>query len=415
MKLRVRTSVPLLAAAMILAGVAQAKPPLTRNVPTEANFGVAVSKGGAKFSFRHGMLSCVDAAHTDCTVANMPLISQWGPSNKTLRSAVAAYIQKYVVASGPNKGKVMWAEPQNDDVPTTAYTPDEFVENLLGNGCYLTSLTTISIAVLANTDATPTSRVATFNAITANSLFPGSKHYNQLLWQYRLWADILQPNKADPKKPSPGAFLGFDELAADLTPNGHATIPEVDNLSDAGLIDAMKHNKLTMLSYTRYRPKAVLTLTKGIYTVTLEQFGQHKVAVSGFQPGSFPVTVNDVGDGKMRRAHIARALSNLKWSFKGPSGPNKPVSVAAIKWDPKFVNQPMLVHEGTDQIALNDPDAQIIIIDGIDEIAMPPAAGLTPVPCGPKSKPCVQEQKTTKPPPVTKPPEPTPAPVVQPR
>src|SRR6185369_16883258 len=276
--------------------------------PTKANFGVVFHRPPiAQFTSKHGILSCVGLGMTDCTVTNMQLIAQGADAD--LKTALATYAQKYTVASGVNKGMIVWSEPQFGIAPTPL-TADAFAQRILDNGCYITSLTTIENALLADLGgAQPKNRTAQFNAVAAGSLYSGTKPYNQLLWQYERWADKLQPNKADPTQPSPTDFLEFGEFAADFTPPPPSDAASLDTLTDQTVIDAMKQDRLTLFSYQRYHPTAVFSPAKGTYTVTLTNFGQHKVATSGFKPGKFALTINDVGDGQSRRVHIARSLS----------------------------------------------------------------------------------------------------------
>lgn len=383
-------------------GAAQAKPrSLAPNMPTRANFGVVFNKGPlANFSFKHGVLSCVGIGLTDCTVTNMALIAQGGTGDTTLRDALAAYVQKYVVASGPNKGMVVWSEPEFNLGPTPLL-PADFAQRVLDNGCYIASLTTLENAVLANlAGAKPKFRAATFNAIDTNKLYTASKPYNQLLWQYERWADILQPNKADPTKPTPGDFLEFPEFGGDFTPPGQVAFPPLDGLSDAKVIEAMKQDKLTLFEYQRYTPTVVFSPVKGTYAVTLTNVGQHKVAVSGFQPGSYPLTINDVGDGQARRVHITESLSDLKWSLKVPGKRwLKSIPASAINLDPTFAGQPILVYEGADNITLNDPTAQIIIIDATQELGQPPSSHVLSRPPNAPYAP-VRQMEPEAPPPV---------------
>src|SRR6185312_8315878 len=103
---------------------------------------------------------------------------------------------------------------------------------------------------------------------------------------------------------SPGDFLELSEFGGDLTPAAKVTFPAIDSVTDAAIIDALKHDKLTIFEYQRYTPKAVFSALTGKYSVTLVNFGQHKVATSGFQPGAYPLAIHDVGDGQLRRVHI---------------------------------------------------------------------------------------------------------------
>ncbi len=376
-----RLSVVLLAALLNVAALTVQPGPngfIIRYVPTKPGFGTPHTPPKA-FPVKSGDLVCTDKTLDHCMVNHMPLLLQTNPA---LLAPLASYSTKYMVKSGANRGKIMWSEPQFSIGPTP-YLPNDFANNIMGNGCYITSLTTVENAALANLPrgVTVGGRAVTFNKITANSLVAGAKPLNQLEWQYERWADKLQPNMKDPTQPSPTDFLELSEFAADLGPKAaSSTVIDPSTITAKGLIDKLKARTYFVIEYRRYDVKASMPDKNGNIKLTLSYASHHKVAISGFQPGAYPLLIDDVGNGQRYRVRLTSSIGAIPLTEAVRAA--NPKSGGAIKAfttvtlpaskltvvNPPFPHTVYLVYEGQ-SVTINN-GGEVFVPEGFDALTV---------------------------------------------
>ncbi len=131
----------LLAAALPAAADPPPMPHVPR-VPTTAAFGRPFVKAVPPGWIRSGHLFCDSPARDACMAAGMPMIAQGDPR---LLEPLKAYVRRYADA----RGEVVWSEPDLGIGPT-AKSVDAFAADVLDNGCYIASLTTLMSTALGN-------------------------------------------------------------------------------------------------------------------------------------------------------------------------------------------------------------------------------------------------------------------------
>jgi hypothetical protein len=266
-----------------------------------------------------GILAC-DLVGTTCRVRNMPLISQGDPRVS----------------------------------PEVLY---------MGNdGCYDTSIVTVTIAALANRSKAlqPSGRTKMFDELTGNQMMP--KEIAQLSQQYR-WASV---HSQETVMQEHGNFKGkavqplyFDEVLADFGKiqqscdpytYGNCTVPvsnnegnafrtfvSTENITNEYVINLMKSGYVTMIAYGRYRPSIEEGPQKFVF------HNRHKVVFSGFQPGKYPLLINEVGSGNQVRARLTTDLSErmVGLGSHGPEVRSTDTLIHTIRRvNPRFVDYP---------------------------------------------------------------------------
>ncbi len=172
----------------------------------------------------------------------------------------------------------------------------------------------------------PSGRTKFFEDIPANANMP--KNIAQLFQQYR-WAQLYQEETAMKAKGDfPGKMvqpLYFDEVLADFgkiqqscdpytygdckvpvsnnAGNAFRTLVTTEAITNEYVINLMKSGYVTMIAYGRYTP----SLEEGPQKFILQN--RHKVVFSGFQPGKYPLLINDVGTGQQVRVRLTTDLS----------------------------------------------------------------------------------------------------------
>jgi hypothetical protein len=203
------------------------------------------------------------------------------------------------------------------------------VREMGGAGCYDTSIVTVALTALANRakGLQPAGRTRFFEDIDGTPAMP--KEVAQLSQQYR-WVKQYQSERALAAK---GQYSGrivqplyFDEVLADFGKIGQSCDPYTfgacgepvsngagnafrtfvrgDEITNEYVIGRMKAGYVMMIAYARYQPVD----QQGPQTFVRKS--QHKVVFAGFQPGKYPLLVNNVGDGRMMRARLTTDLSD---------------------------------------------------------------------------------------------------------
>lgn len=313
-----------------------------------------------------GDLSCTTPALADCVVRNMPLLSQVDAS---LLKPLTKYASRYVVKTGSNAGMVIWAEPQFGTAPTP-YTPSAFAQNILNNGCYITSLTTLEHAALLDRNGTRVSgRAVTFGAVKANRFINAPDALNQLEWQYRRWADKLRPNTANPTQPSSPDFLELPEFASDVSGLATRQINNPSRMRNDGIIAGMKRGATYIIEFSRYTVKAGPPNGRGVRTLALTVASWHKVAISGFQTGTYPLLINDVGNGERYRVRVTSDVRSIHFYRATPHGKVAiPPSNLTLSGQP-YPKPLFLIYEGADSIGVNNGD-EIFVITTFDALSV---------------------------------------------
>jgi hypothetical protein len=353
------TSFKALMAMAIFAGIttsaAAAPPPVAKlpNVPTVKDASKAVVFNPGQFTFRSGILSCSKLTLGSCIVANMQTLWQGDPS-------VGAELEKYLKHYAVN-GEIT-------DKSGAAYTVEKYSNDvILGNGCYDASIVTMINAALA--DRLPavslSKRTKEFDDLVPSAGL--SKIQQQLLWQYKHTYETSHGIKKGGKVVQP---MFFHEVVADIgdgtkgikegcdpytygacvevkAVNGRAESrtkfnPSKTELTDAAAQKLLQGGTLVLLAYQRWFPATSFDAKTGILTVTFAFNGEHKVAVSGFQPGALPLQISDVGSGERRNVHISTrpfAKENGVKSIVYKFTPSPKASAPSA-------NTPFLVYEG---------------------------------------------------------------------
>ncbi|WP_437306828.1 hypothetical protein [Sorangium sp. So ce388] len=233
---------------------------------------------------------------------------------------------------------------------------DYDVWDMRADGCYDASIATVLTTALVNrtTASSLTGRTLTWSNIPAGnngapSPIATTKDYEQLSQQYR-WAkqhhgplasrvpgvepfyfhEMVNdfggsakrfPTNCDPKiyksctwntTVIPGDLVGAAFF--DWTTN-------VDHVTNDYLTSLLTRGFSTMIAYGRYAPSKVWDTGLGGWRITFNRVGQHKVAFSGYQVGSFPLRINDVGNGIRYNVTVTNDMS-AKASYAGVAAMN---------------------------------------------------------------------------------------------
>jgi hypothetical protein len=320
--------------------------------------GQPVALDRSTLTVRRGMLECTAGGDT-CMVANMPLVSQ---SDRRINTVLDDYLTQYPDDKLPHNGKGV------------QMTRVEARQAMKAGGCYDTSIITVAAAALAN--RAPQLSVLQHRTRTFFDLRPVTdakgqeipREVNMVAWQY--YQALRGHNKVQEggKAVQP---LYFHEIVADIgggkvreacdpyvygscstanAANGLASAfrtfhPVADKVADPELIKLMRPGYVLLLAYERMEP--VTTYDKATKTlhVTFKNINNHhKVAVSGFRGGSFPLLINNVGNAKLEAATIASDLGKLR--FEAANAGETPKKIV---FDPKFAGKPFVMFEGPQQ------------------------------------------------------------------
>ncbi|WP_164014659.1 hypothetical protein [Pyxidicoccus trucidator] len=267
---------------------------------------------------------------------------------------------------------------------------DVDVQSMSPWGCYDTSIATVVNTALANRTSPRalTDRTLTWDTLVAgnNGATPPlatTKAYEQVTQQYR-WANAAQP-------------MYFHELLKDFDtasttvrkfPTGCApdvygscawsTSVLVNDTVGAAFRDfsdqtrhvtndyikgQMNAGFAMMIAYGRYTPQKVWDANLGGYRMTFTLGSQHKVAFSGYQAGTYPLRINDVGDGQRYNVSVTSdvsligtfdgiAASSVKaWDF-----PNGRKEQTFVRYDPAVSPTPQVFFvEHVDGLSLSLP------------------------------------------------------------
>ena len=293
-----------------------------------------------------GILAC-NLAATTCRVRNMPLLRQGDPR------------------VGPEVFKM-----QKD-------------------GCYDTSIVTVTVAALANRSKAlqPSGRTKFFEDIPANANMP--KNIAQLFQQYR-WAQLYQEETAMKAKGDfPGKMvqpLYFDEVLADFgkiqqscdpytygdckvpvsnnAGNAFRTLVTTEAITNEYVINLMKSGYVTMIAYGRYAP----SLEEGPQKFILQN--RHKVVFSGFQPGKYPLLINDVGTGQQVRVRLTTDLSErmVGLGSHGPEIRSTDTLIHTIRPMGPLVVYPTATHIFLEYEGQRKTNEQVYFIEHVDAL-----------------------------------------------
>ncbi len=323
--------------------------------PTPRNFAVPVSIPRLS-AVKKGILECGPGG-LNCTVMNMPLLNQMDPR-----------LDKDVRDVGP------W-------------------------GCYNTAIVTVILTALANRNklaAQLKKRTKLFDEIPAGLGERGQtipKEVAQLSQAYRWWkqdmADVVKDGK-------PVQVHYFSEVLADLGPIketcdpyifwgcaeasnsfGHSFIKDLANssvaLTNEYIKTLMDSGYVLLIAYDRYNP---VVITEGdrqgqgklSTKVSFKFDSHHKVVFSGYQPGSYPLLINDVGNGQQFRVRLATNLSERQYFARDASGK---LGTANFKLNIQYptTTQTFLEYEGTGK-GINE---QVFFVVHLDALKVIPA------------------------------------------
>ena len=269
--------------------------------PTAKDFGKSVKIIDFTRGYKKGILDC-DVFGNNCTVMNMPLISQ------------------------------------------TDERIDKDVQDMSPWGCYDASITTVISTALANRKKRPLDfqgRTKIFDSFVGDAAQP--KEIKQLSYVYR---EGKKEGAGEKENGKVVQHLYFHEAAADMfnrlitqkcdpyiygncdvVPVGKATNVFADSfrhwistetLTNEDVIGWMEKGYVVMIAYARYKPTVGKTAGKNIGAIAIlpgskidfEFVGQHKVVFSGFRKGAeYPLLINDVGNGKRYYVKLSNDLS----------------------------------------------------------------------------------------------------------
>jgi hypothetical protein len=278
---------------------------------------------------------------------------------------------------------------------------DNDVESKMGPaGCYDACITTAAITALANRNPgsiTPTGRSAEFDAIKGEVLTSGAvipKEIKQLSWAYRK-AMIHQEAAKKPEnkgKPIPQPYY-LHELIADcheiqqgcdprtygncaIVTNAFGAafrdwIGEETHLTNEYLQDLIQAGFAVIIAFYRFQPTAT-QLPSGKWKVTFDhprassgnpQPSPHKVVASGFQPGGYPLLINDVGDGQRRSAKLVSGM----WSRPFGSSAATGGSIEQVEFRPQWSGsrRTYLEYSGA-----NGPADNAFFIEHVDAVSL---------------------------------------------
>ena len=141
----------------------------------------------------------------------------------------------------------------------------------------------------------------------------------------------------------------YGNCATATLANGNASSfrkfnPSAQEITNEHIIGLMQSGTVPMIAYGRYDPVLSLNAWHTGLIVTFKKSSQHKVVFSGFQPGEYPLLINDVGNGQRYRVRLSSNLNELKfYSAENPS------TKLPLMFDPAFTGRPFLIYEGEDK------------------------------------------------------------------
>lgn len=237
--------------------------------------------------------------------------------------------------------------------------------------CYDASICTVANAALANRDKTrlgnPTRRTQEFEAIQASTVQGTNvpREINQLAWQCKTAG-------TDKAFYLTEVLLDFDETAVPPPYSGGSRVlktsqdgatfrewmtPATSFLTNDYVRDLLEHDFVPMLGFHWVTP--IATNRWDGWSVRLQAGGTHKVVVSGFRPGPFPLRINDVGSGTAVWARIVPGIGEHPLGHVDAKG----VAVTELDWG-GLPSRIRLEYEGD-----SDP-ANIKVIGQIDALSL---------------------------------------------
>jgi hypothetical protein len=109
----------------------------------------------------------------------------------------------------------------------------------------------------------------------------------------------------------------------------------------------------------------------GNRTLSFTRVSQHKVAVSGFRPGAYPVVINDVGDGRRHLVRVTTDWRSLTYTAKDAAGQVTTVDASKLTADPKFDGRSLIVYEGAEDITLGESRRMAFFLDDCKTLSVP--------------------------------------------
>lgn len=272
-----------------------------------------------------------DATERYCAVRNMPLLSQ-----------MSALI----------------------DPTVAAYRPV---------GCYDTSISTLRLAALDNRGAigAPVGRTAQFEALTGGNELRNNvptfipREYRHVSRQYRPQAIGgeaplgLAETLADFGAIQQGCNP-YDNTSCRIASNARGVafrdwdiFPSTgDHLTADYVRSRLRDGYNLIVAYQRFDAafnanRVTFTLGAGV--------PWHKVAISGFRPGAFPLRINDVGSGTVRFARFTSSPSDRTYA-----GRTAAQATAGIAWPNGLARQMTLQYED------DNPNGQALFVEEVD-------------------------------------------------
>ncbi len=333
--------------------------PNVPSVPTADDFGVKFDGDIPADWKRYGNLQCESDKRETCAVTNMPLLKQ---GDGHLIAPLKAFMQKYADANGD----LTWPTMKG---PVVEPIERAVVGGLLGEGCWLTSQTTLIETAIANKPGLALSgRAVEFNAVADDPMLGLSKPEHQMLWQYQHSGELAQ-SKVKHTQPPAKPYLTLAEFAGDA--GGKAGSLGRTRLESPTLVSALQSGELLAIAYGRYQVDVGAPDQNGNRTLSFTRLSQHKVAVSGFRPGAYPVVINDVGDGKRHLVRITTDWRSLTYTSKDSAGHVTTVDASKLTADPKFDGRSLIVYEGAEDITLGESKRQAFFLDDCATLSMP--------------------------------------------
>ena len=237
--------------------------------------------------------------------------------------------------------------------------------------CYDASICTVANAALANRDKTrlgnPSRRTLEFDSMQASTVQGTSipREINQLAWQ-------CKPAGTDKAFYFTEVLLDFDETAVPPPYSGASRVlktspdgvtfrewmtPATTFLTNDYVRDLLEHDFIPMLGFHWVNP--IATKRWDGWSVRLQAQSTHKVVVSGFRPGAFPLRINDVGTGTVMWARIVSGLGEHPLGHVDAKGS----AVTELDWG-GLPSRLLLEYEGE-----NDP-AVVKVIGQIDALSL---------------------------------------------
>jgi hypothetical protein len=356
-----------------------------RFVPTPSNFGRPLTRNFGGYTRKKTNILLCKPAVDDCIVKDMPLLRQ---QDSRLNAPLVTFLSGYAVGAPavlPLTDKDgMTVLDKNGNL----YTPSTFATAMLGNGCNQTSEATVIMTSLAYRASSVhlSGQTTTFNAIGSTREPVGEetslpKDLRKLLWKYKnsfrlAWGAKLK--LADKNVP----YFSFPGVVADVSGgiqencdpygygdcnnqaisgannDGHALgvlAPSAAELTNDTVKAMMMDDQIVMLAYSRWVPTTSYNTITRTLTVTLTFASLHKVVVNGFQPGKFPLLINDVGDGYQHKVRLSSDLGSLKFAAPGRRGPSGGLTMVKYGFIDKeghsveLQGRPFLAYEGSSE------------------------------------------------------------------